>query len=132
MRKLRGLRYTEGTLLALVALNALGGGIYGMAGAEGLPNEVLSGTTFSDYRIPSLILVVVVGGSSMLAALAVFGGHRSGRFAALGAGCVLLGWMIAQLSLIGYLSWLQPTFVVVAFVVIILGAMLPSARQASS
>ena len=63
------IRYVLGALLVFVALNAFAGGFYGMSGAEGVPVEWLSGTPFSDYFIPSLILFVVVGGSSLVAAV---------------------------------------------------------------
>ncbi len=120
-------RHTLVTLLALVAINALGGGVYGIAGAEDVSTEWLSGTPFRDYLVPSLILFVVVGGSSLVAAIAVFLRHRSARPAAFGAGTVLLVWMAVQLALIGYVSWLQPTFVAVAFLVLILAGLLPRA-----
>jgi hypothetical protein len=65
-------RYFLGTLLAFFALNAFGGGYYGMAGAEGVPLELLEGSPFSSYFIPSLILFLVVGGVSLFASIAVF------------------------------------------------------------
>jgi hypothetical protein len=61
-------RYTLGGLLALVAVNAFGGGYYGLAGAEGIPREWLAGSPFHSYFVPSLFLLVVVGGSCSRAA----------------------------------------------------------------
>ena len=66
------LRYSLGGLLAFGALNAFGGGYYGLAGAAGVPTEWLEGSPFRDYFVPSLILLVVVGGSFLVAAIAVF------------------------------------------------------------
>ena len=57
------IRYTLGVLLAFGALNAFGGGYYGMQGAEGVPLEWLEGSPFKDYFLPGLILFAVVGGS---------------------------------------------------------------------
>jgi hypothetical protein len=66
------LRYPLGVLLLFSALNALGGGSYGMlGGAKGIPLEWLAGSPFRDYFIPSLILFAVVGGSTLLAGIAV-------------------------------------------------------------
>jgi hypothetical protein len=56
-------RRSLGTLLAFMALNSIGGGIYGVAGAKGVPLEWLEGSPFRSYLLPSLILIFVVGGS---------------------------------------------------------------------
>ena len=53
----------------VVALNAVGGGIYGLAGAAGVPVALLRGSPFQSYFWPSLILLVVIGGSMLTAAL---------------------------------------------------------------
>src|SRR5580765_1287791 len=79
------IRYSLGSLLAFGALNAIGGGSYGLSGAAGVPTEWLEGSPFSDYFIPSLILLVVVGGSFVVAAIGVFAGLRIGRVAAFAA-----------------------------------------------
>ena len=50
------IRRSLGTLLLLVALNAFGGGWYGMAGADAVPISWLEGSPFRDYFIPSMIL----------------------------------------------------------------------------
>jgi hypothetical protein len=103
------LRYSLGGLLAFGALNAFGGGYYGLSGAEGVPTQWLKGSPFTDYIVPSLILIVVVGGSFLMAAIAVFTGLRIARRTAVAAGLVVLGWLAAQLAIIGYVSWMQPT-----------------------
>jgi hypothetical protein len=48
------IRYSLGSLLAFGALNAIGGGYYGLSGAAGVPKAWLEGSPFSDYFIPSL------------------------------------------------------------------------------
>ncbi|QFG53380.1 hypothetical protein [Chryseobacterium sp.] len=74
------IRRPLGTLLLLVALNAFGGGWYGMAGADAVPISWLEGSPFRDYFIPSMILFVVVGGSALLSAISVFMRQRKARF----------------------------------------------------
>ena len=118
-------RRALGALLAFVALNAFGGGLYGAAGAEGVSTEWLRGTPFRDYLIPSVLHFVAVGGSCLLAAMSVFGRRRWARPAAFAAGTILLVWMTAQLILIGYTSWLQPTFVAIALLILVLTIALP-------
>ena len=56
-----------------------------MAGADGVPVEWLDGTPFDDYFVPSLILFAIVGGTSLVGAVAVFTNTEAARRAALGA-----------------------------------------------
>jgi len=120
------IRNSLGWLLAFGALNAFAGGYYGLAGAEGVPREWLDGTPFKDYFYPSLILLVVVGGSCLVAAAAVFAQLRIGRIAAFAAAAVLLIWLAVELLMLGYVSWMQPGTAAGAFVLLILAWMLPS------
>jgi hypothetical protein len=126
------IRYPLGILLAIGALNAIGGGYYGLLGAAGVPTEWLAGSLFSDYFIPSLILLVVVGGTFVIAAIVVFAGLRIARVAALAAGLVVLGWLVAQVAIIGYVSWMQPTTAVAGGLVLILAWLLPNPRDPKS
>jgi len=101
-------------ILAFVAINAVAGGVYGITGAKQVPTEWLEGSPFSDYLIPSLILFFVVGGSSLLAAVAVFRHWcRAARLAILAA-VIAIGWIAAQLAIIGFVSWLQPAVLLAA------------------
>ena len=118
-------RYSLGGLLTFGALNALGGGYYGLTGAVGVPTEWLEGSPFADYFVPSLILLVVVGGSFVVAAIAVFAGLRGDRFAVFVAAFVVLGWLTVQIGIIGYVSWMQPATAIAALVVLVLGSQLP-------
>jgi len=120
-------RYGLGGLLAFGALNAFAGGWYGLTGAEGVPTQWLEGSPFRSYFVPSLILLTVVGGSLLIAAIAVFGRLRGGRLAAIGAGAILLGWLTAQVAIIGYVSWMQPATAVGGLMVLVLARLLPKA-----
>ena len=126
------IRYSLGGLLAFGGLNAFGGGYYGLSGAQGVPTEWLKGSPFPDYFVPSLILLVVVGGSFLMAAIAVFARLRIGRVTAVAAGLVVLGWLAAQLAIIGYVSWMQPTTAVAGVLVLILGSLLPPAQETAT
>ena len=115
-----GLRTTLGALLAFGALNAFGGGYYGAAGAEGVPLEWLEGSPFRDYFIPSLVLMFVVGGALLSAAVAVFAGWSMAPLLAAGAGLVVLVWLAVQLSIIGFVSWMQPATALGAIGILVL------------
>jgi hypothetical protein len=107
----------------VVALNAVGGGIYGLTGAAGVPVELLRGSPFQSYFWPSLILLVVIGGAMLTAALLVALRPRPGALVSVGAGVLLAGWIGVQVAIIGFVSWLQPTLVAVALVMIGLSVM---------
>lgn len=115
-----------GVLLAFGAINAFAGGYYGLSGAKGVPVEWLDGSPFANYFIPSLILLIVVGGSFMTAAVAVFARLRMARPAALAAAVIVTGWLGTQIAIIGYVSWMQPTTAVAAFAIFLLTWILPS------
>jgi hypothetical protein len=122
------IRYSLGALLVFGAVNAFGGGYYGLSGAKGVPTEWLKGSPFPDYFMPSLILLVVVGGSFIVAAVAVFTRLRIARLAALAAGIVVLGWLTVQLAIIGYVSWMQPTTAIAGVLIVVLGSLLPQSQ----
>jgi hypothetical protein len=126
LTKLGAARHLLGGLLAFGALNAFAGGYYGLAGARGVPVEWLAGSPFDDYTIPSLVLFVVVGGSFLLAAVAVFARARIARASALTAGAVVLAWIAVQMAIIGYVSWMQPATATAGAVVLLLAAQLPA------
>ena len=122
-------RYLLGGLLAFGALNAFGGGFYGLSGAEGVPLELLDGSPFRTYFVPSLILLVAVGGSLLLAAIAVFMRSRIARPIALAAGAVLLVWIAVQVSIIGYQTWMQPVTAIAGLIILLLAALLPGGED---
>ena len=118
------LRNVLGAILGFGALNAFAGGYYGLSGAKDVPKAWLAGSPFSGYFIPSLILFVIVGGSLLTATVAVFARWRSSRLFALGAGVVLLVWLAVQVSIIGYVSWMQPATAIGALLILGLASML--------
>lgn len=119
------IRYLLGSLLAFGALNAFAGGYYGMSGAEDVPREWLEGSPFGDYFIPGLVLFVLVGGSLLAAAIAVFAGLALARVAAVAAGVVVLGWLAVETLVIGYVSWMQPATTIGALLILLLAWLQP-------
>lgn len=119
-------RYTLGILFSVVAINAFGGGYYGMAGAEDIPTAWLKNSPFATYFIPGLILFSVVGGTCLLAAIAVFKRYRFARNAAFGCVLIIFGWLGVQVAIIGYVSWLQPAIAIMGLLIFILTCLLPN------
>lgn len=123
-------KYTRpylGGLLLIVALNAFGGGYYGMAGAENVPLAWLEGSPFSNYFIPSFFLFVIIGGLSLTASLAVFFKKKYAWHITVLCGIAILLWIAIQLSIIGYVSWMQPATTIAAIVILILNHQLRKA-----
>jgi hypothetical protein len=114
------------TLLAFGALNAFGGAWYGLSGAPGIPREWLHGSPFADYFVPSLVLGVVVGGSFSLATIALLRAWPRARPLCIAAGAVVLGWIVVQLRVIGFVSWLQPVTALWGAMILALAILLPS------
>ena len=120
-------------LQGVIALNAVGGAVYGLAGAEAVPREWLEGTPFRSYLVPSLILLIGVGGGMAFAGILSLRDSIRAPEAAMAAGLVLVGWISVQVVVIvpeGGFSWLQPTMLVAGLLVFWLGLRLrrPRAR----
>src|SRR5215469_7287707 len=103
----------------LAAVSAIVGAVGLVFGFMNIPLSVLNGTSFVDFTVPALLLGVVVGGSALVAAaialfgprkLVVFGSWRFDALASAAAGCVMVGWMMSEVALIGLGSWLQPIY----------------------
>lgn len=105
-------------LLALVAVTAIAGGIALIVGALNPqlatvlnpPVDYLTGTPFSSYLVPGLVLALVIGG---LHAVAFALGIRRNELDLLGAavaGMALLIWVFVQMIYIPF-SFLQAVYV---------------------
>jgi hypothetical protein len=94
------LRITIGLLAAFIALTAIGGGIAILTGIDQFPPEWLEGTPFPTYTIPALLLSVVVGGSSLLAAVMGFMGRAGDSIAAMAAGLIMAGYIVVEVLIL--------------------------------
>ena len=117
---MKATRIVLGSLLLIISINALGGGWYGMAGAPNVPKEWLAGSPFSDYFVPALILFVFVGIHFFIGAMAVLRKNRYAVQWAYSCAAVLFTWIVLQVAIIGYVSWLQPAMAVAAVVIFLL------------
>ncbi|MBC7292550.1 MAG: hypothetical protein H5T84_00340 [Thermoleophilia bacterium] len=108
-----------------VGVTALIGGIYALTGAKSVPREWLRGTFFQSYKVPGLVLLVVVGGSMLTAVTMLLTGVRVARIISLEAGVVLIGWILVQMAMIGYRSPLQPLYLILGLAVVVMSMALP-------
>lgn len=119
------IRNSLGVIILFLAINAFGGGYYGLVGAKDIPMEWLQGSPFHDYFIPSLILIFFVGGSSLIASIAVLKRFGFDHQAAFICGAIVLIWIVVQISIIGYVSWMQPAVAFAGVLIIFLTWLLP-------
>jgi len=92
--------------LCIQALGAIGGGV-GLVQDPveniGMPLSMLDGSPFSDFLVPGLILLIVVGLPPLVAVYGLAGRRRWGRWFAIVAGAGLVIWIITEVVLLGYL-----------------------------
>lgn len=115
-----------GAILAFIALNAFGGGYYGMSGAKDIPLSWLEGSPFANYLVPSIFLFAAIGGLAATSSILVFKHHRLAYNASVLTSIVLLLWLSIQVAIIGYVSWMQPFTALLSLGVLFISAILSS------
>jgi flavodoxin len=131
-KPMKALRIALGVVLAVIALNAFGGGYYGMAGAKDVPPEWLYGSPFKSYFLPALFLFVVIGGACLAGSIAAFRNANSARGISLLCAGLLISWIIIQVAIIGYVSWMQPAIFISALCISCLAWFLPKQRATTT
>jgi len=107
------------------AASAFVGAVGLVVGLMSIPLRVLSTTPFADFTVPALLLGFVVGGSALVAAaMAAFAPRPYDAIASVVAGCITVGYLIAEIALIGLESWAQVAWLLVGLLMIGLAALL--------
>jgi hypothetical protein len=106
-------RITLVVLEVFVALGAVAGGIGLLTGA--IPAELhgLQGSPFVDYTVPAFVLMVMVGGSMLLAAATILTGREMGVLASTFAGLVMMIFEIVEVAVIDRTGGSELMFAVV-------------------
>jgi len=122
-----------GVFQIMMALSAGAGGIGMVAdpsgGNMGFSPDQLSGTPFSDYLIPGLFLLLVIGVGHLLGGIVTFTRYRYAGEIAMLLGALLILWIVVQVLLIGLVSLLQPAYFLFGVVEILLGRCLRGSMQ---
>jgi hypothetical protein len=100
---------TVWVLLVLLVIQGLGGLAGGLSlsikpdgSIMGMPTSLLDGSPFSDYLIPGLILLLVLGVLPLVAAAGLWLRRRWGWYAAFIVGCGLMIWILVEITIIPY------------------------------
>lgn len=88
-------------MLAFLSVTAVAGGIGLLTGALAPGLELLEGSPFSSYLIPGLALLVLVGGSALVATFMMLGRHPLGVAASAVAGVMIMGFEVVEVLVIG-------------------------------
>ncbi|MDF2536783.1 MAG: hypothetical protein K0R18_2945 [Bacillales bacterium] len=80
----------------------------------GLTRDLLNNTFFHNYLIPGILLFGVIGLSQVLAAIKLKSGGAYTKEMILFAGFSILSWIVVQLSMLGYVFFLQAIILIVA------------------
>ena len=132
-KKGRCLAFGIGGLQVFIGLSGVAGG-FGLvtepSGANlGLGVDLLSTSPFSDYLIPGLILLVVIGAGNLAGSvLSILRYRYAGEIAAV-SGVFLMMWITAQVWWIGLTIWLQPLFFCLGVGELALGLLLRRAER---
>ena len=103
-------------LFFFIGLGAVAGSVGVMKGIMPFPEVWLQGTPFHSYFYPGLILCLVVGGSQFTAAFILLWRSSFAKMASLIVGLVLTGWMVGELTLIGFQAPIQVCFLAIGLV----------------
>jgi hypothetical protein len=127
------IRYALGLLQIFVGITAVLGGFGLVSDPSGtkmnVPLELLKNTPFTNYLIPGLVLLIVIGVGNVFAGIVTFLRHRYAGSISVFFGAVLAFYMITEVWLIGLVNFSQPLYFVLGAVELIFGLNLSRADK---
>lgn len=91
--------------------------------------DLLRGSLFSSYLVPALALGILVGGASLLAALALLMRHQAGVLLSLVSGIFLVVFEVVEVGTIGPQHPLQPLCLILGTAIVLLAMALFSGEM---
>jgi len=118
----------EGILQIFIALGAVGGGLVLLLDPSGqgmgFSVELLSNSPFTNYLIPGLFLLAVNGIGNFFCGFLSIRKHQYAGYAGMLFGAILMVWILVQVWVLGWVSWLQPLFLFLGALELALGLIL--------
>ena len=122
--KKRWLTYSLGALQAFIGITAIAGGfrlVSNPNGTSDIPIEWLNSAPFTNYFIPGLVLLIVIGFGNVLGGIFSFLIKRyAGGIAAI-LGAFLILFMTIEVWFVGLRTFLQPLYFILGAIVLVLG-----------
>jgi hypothetical protein len=91
-------------LVVFGALTTIAGGIGLLTGAIPASLDWLQGSPFVDYAVPALSLMIIVGGSMLLAAATILTGREIGVLASAFAGLAMMIFEIVEAAVVDHIG----------------------------
>ena len=117
-----------GIIQAFVAVGALPAGlslILDPSGKSfGFTADILDNSPFENFLIPGFFLFIIFGLAHIVAAVLSFGRNRNTGVIGSTLGLFLVVWICLQFYFIGFVQFLQPLFLIIGLIEIILAYLL--------
>ena len=118
----------EGILQIFIGIGAVGGGLVLILDPSGqgmgFSVELLSKSPFTNYLIPGLFLFLINGIGNFFSGFLSIRKHLYAGYAGMLFGAIMMGWILVQVSILGWVSWLQPTYLFLGTLELVLGLLL--------
>jgi hypothetical protein len=88
-------------LTIFLAITAIPGGFCLISGIAAPPVDELKGSIFTDYTIPGLVLMIIVGGSALLSAIMLIRKYRYAVFYSAIVGLIIIVFEFVEVLAIG-------------------------------
>ena len=130
MKSTNILPFGTAALLLFVGIGAVAGGLGAILDPSGesfgITVDLLINSPFKNFLIPGIVLFTVIGLTNLLVSFLTFKQHILSGGATIVLGFIMIIWIVLQVYWIGWLTPLQPTFLIIGFAEIILGYVLHS------
>ena len=122
-----------GYLQIFIGMGALSGGLPMIltpnGGSSGLNTDILQNTPFTNFLIPGILLFTINGIGSLVGAYFSLKFKKQTGFFGIFLGIALIIWIITQMYLLGFVSWLQPLFGTLGVLELVLGIIIYRKQQ---
>lgn len=89
-----------------------------------MPLELIASSPFTDYLIPGIILFSILGVGNVVSSIISFKKSKYAGYAGILFGSALIIWILVQIYMIGLDIWLQPFYLFLGVVELVLGILM--------
>lgn len=116
--------YFLGSLQAFIGFTAVAGGFRLVSNPRGIPEfpiEWLGNSPFTNYFIPGLVLLIVIGFGNVLGGAITFLSKKYSGSIAILLGVFLILYMTIEVFFVGLRNYLQPLYFILGVIVLFFG-----------